>query len=95
MDEVYAEGREVNLDTNEGEPEKIQWHFGGFKVQCDQPGYEYGESGFISFDYGGNDIRLQLDEVQEDTHGAIRFSVKVKHVNFRNVLPLRVVAKIT
>lgn len=95
MDEVYAEGKEVNLDTNEGEPEQIQWKFGGFKTQCDQPGYEYGEAGFISFDYGGNDIRLQLDEVQEDTPGAIRFSVRVKHVNFRNVSPLRVVAKIT
>lgn len=95
MDEVYAEGKEVNLDDSEGEPEKIQWHFGGFKMQCDQPGYEYGEDGFISFDYGGSDIRLQLDEVQEDTPGAIRFSVKVKHVNFRNVSPLRVIAKIT
>lgn len=95
MDEVYREGKEVNLDDSEGEPEKIQWHFGGFKTQCDQPGYEYGEAGFISFDYGGSDIRLQLDEVQEDTPGAIRFSVKVKHVNFRNVSPLRVVAKIT
>jgi len=92
---VYAEGKEVNLDDNEGEPEQIQWKFGGFKAQCDQPGYEYGEAGFISFDYGGNDIRLQLDEVQEDTPGAIRFSVRVKHVNFRNVSPLRVVAKIT
>ncbi|MDO9101110.1 MAG: hypothetical protein Q7J20_02020 [Candidatus Nitrotoga sp.] len=95
MDEVYREGKEVNLDDNEGEPEQIQWHFGGFRAQCDQPGYEYGEDGFISFDYGGNDIRLQLDDVDEVSPGSIRFSVKVKHVNFRNVSPLRVIAKIT
>jgi hypothetical protein len=95
MDEVYAFGTEVNLDSHEGEPEKIQWKFSGFKALCDQPGYEYGEDGFIAFDYGGNDIRLLLDEVKEEAPGMIRFSVKVKHVNFRNVSPLRVVAKIT
>jgi hypothetical protein len=95
MDEVYADGKEVNLDDNEGEPEKVQWHFGGFKSQCPQPGYEYGDKGIIQFDYGGSDIRLSIDEVVEDTPGAIRFSVIVKHVNFRGVSPLRVLARIT
>jgi hypothetical protein len=96
MDEVYAFGQEVNLeDTNEGTPEKIQHVFGGFKAICGQPGYSYGDTGVIQFDYGGNDIRLLLNEVVEDNPGVIMFSVKVKHVNFRNVSPLRVMAKIT
>ena len=95
MDEVYAFGEEVNLeDTGEGTPERIQHVFGGFKTMCDQAGYEFGENGLIQFDYGGNDIRLLLHELTEDVPGSIAFSVKVKHVNFRNVSPLRVVAKI-
>jgi hypothetical protein len=95
MDEAYEYGREVNTDDNEGDVERVKYKFTGFKTMCGQPGYEYGKNGMIQFDYGGNDILLELGDVTEDTPGSIAFSVTVKHVNFRNVSPLRVLAKVT
>lgn len=100
MDEAYKDGKEVNLDDNEGTPEKIQASFGGFIATCDQPGFEFGpdgvvEDGIIEFDYGGTDIDISVRDVVEDSPGKISFGIHLEHVNFRNVSPLRVTAKIT
>ena len=92
MDEAYRDGKEVNLDSNEGSPERIQANFGGFEAACDQPGYQYG--GKIEFDYNGNDIQVSLRDPQE-AEGRVSFGLHLEHVNFRNVSPLRIVAKVT
>jgi hypothetical protein len=100
MDEAYKDGKEVNLDDNEGTEERIQANFDGFIAMCDQPGYEFGpdgkiEDGIIEFDYGGNDIDISVRDIAEDTPGKISFGIHLEHVNFRNVSPLRVTAKVT
>lgn len=100
MDEAYKDGKEVNLDDNEGEPEKIRADFDGLIAVCDQPNFEFGpdgkvEDGIIEFDYGGNDIDISVVGVVEDTPGRISFGIHLEHVNFRNVAPLRVTAKVT
>jgi hypothetical protein len=100
MDEAYKDGKEVNLDDNEGDPEKIQANFGGLIAVCDQPGYEFGpdghvENGTLQFDYGGNDIDISVRDIVEETPGNITFGIHLEHVNFRNVSPLRVTAKVT
>ncbi|MBJ7336998.1 MAG: hypothetical protein JHC64_04840 [Mycolicibacterium sp.] len=100
MDEAYRDGKEVNLDDNEGTPEKIQASFGGYIATCDQPGFEFGpdgdvENGIIEFDYGGNDIDISVRDVAESSPGKISFGIHLEHVNFRNLSPLRVIAKIT
>ncbi|HKZ04237.1 MAG TPA: hypothetical protein VJU81_02100 [Methylomirabilota bacterium] len=94
MDEIYEDGKEyVTEDVNEDKEEKIESNFSGFVAACDQAGYQYGSS--IQFDYGGNDIRLSILTLVEEQPGRIRFGVHVDHVNFRNVSPLRVKAKVT
>ena len=100
MDEAYRDGIEVNLDDNEGDKEKIQANFSGFIAVCEQAGYEFGpngviEDGIIEFDYGGNDIEISLRDIVEDSPGKITFGIHLEHVNFRNVSPLRVTAKVT
>jgi hypothetical protein len=96
MDEAYRDGKEVNLeDTGEGDPERIQSNFDGFIAVCDQPGYEFGPNGVIEFDYGGNDVEISVRDIVEETPGKISFGIHLEHVNFRNVSPLRVTAKIT
>jgi hypothetical protein len=95
MDEAYRDGREVNTDTSEGERERIQDDFDGFKAMVDQPNYEFGEDGVIEFDYGGNDIEISVRNLEEPSPGKITFSIHLEHVNFRNVSPLRVIARVT
>jgi hypothetical protein len=100
MDEAYRDGWEVNLDDNEGASERIQATFSGFSAMCDQPGYEFGpggkiEDGLLEFDYGGNDVELSVRDVVENSPGRISFGIHLVHVNFRNVSPLRVTAKVT
>jgi hypothetical protein len=100
MDEAYRDGIEVNLDTNEGDKEKIQADFSGYIAVCEQAGYEFGpngavEDGIIEFDYGGNDIEISLSDIAEPSPGKITFGIHLEHVNFRNVSPLRVTAKVT
>jgi hypothetical protein len=95
MDEAYRDGREVNLDSNEGDPEKIQDDFAGFTAMCDQPGYEFGEDGVIEFELGGNDISVTVTDLTEESAGKINFGLHLEHVNFRNVSPLRITAKVT
>lgn len=95
MDEAYKDGREVNLDTNEGDPERIQDDFSGFTALCDQPGYEFGADGVIEFELGGNDVSVTVTDLTEETPGKINFGIHLEHVNFRNVSPLRINAKVT
>lgn len=100
MDEAYEDGKEVNVDTSEGEPEKVQDDFHGLIAVCDQPNFEFApggeiEDGLIQFDYGGNDIDITVQNIVEDSPGKISFSIHLEHVNFRNVSPLRVTAKVT
>lgn len=100
MDEVYRHGIEVNVDTNEGSKERIKPNFFGFIAVCDQPGYEFGpggdvEKGIIEFDYNGNDIDLSVIGITEKSPGDLTFGIHLDHVNFRNVSPLRVMAKVT
>jgi hypothetical protein len=92
MDEAYENGVEINLDTNEGTPEKIQHKFHGFKHACDLPGYQYAG---IQFDYGGNDVRIQVIDMEETSPGKIKFGIKLKHINFRNNPSMRVTAKVS
>jgi hypothetical protein len=93
MDEAYKDGKEVNLDDNEGTPEKIQANFDGLVAECDQTGYQY--AGTIVFDYGSSDITLSVRNLSEVAPGKITYGIHLDHVNFRNVSPLRVVAKVT
>ncbi len=100
MDEAYKDGKEVNLDTSEGDPERIKADFDGFIAVCDQPGYEFGpdgevDQGIIEFDHGGNDIEISVRDIVESSPGHISFGIHLEHVNFRNVSPLRVTAKVT
>lgn len=91
MDEVYKNGVENDTDFSEGTPEKVKWKFHGFEAVCDQSGFRFDG---IEFNSNGNDIILQAYNVDESVTGKVVFSVKVKHVNFRNTSPLRVTAKI-
>jgi hypothetical protein len=91
MDEAYRYGVEVNTDTNEDTPEKIQYIFGGFEVVCEIAGYEY-ES--IEFDYGGQDAQFELIDVETSAPGKVAFGIKIKHINFRNNPTMRVIANI-
>jgi hypothetical protein len=92
MEEAYEDGVEVNLDTSEGSPEAIKWKFGGNVAECDQSGYEY--SGPITFDYGGNDVRVEVGKVIKKP-GRIRFGIRVRHINFHGHSPVQIVAKVT
>lgn len=91
MDEAYRYGVEVNTDANEGTPEKVQYVFSGLKASCDLANYQYDG---IDFDYGGNDVIIEIDSLEEPTPGQITYTIKLKHVNFRNNPNLRVVAKV-
>lgn len=95
MDEAYRNGKEVNLDDNEGSPERIQWKFDGQTAECDQANYHF--AGTIDFDYGGADADIEVpeDSITEDPVGKIMYNIRLKHVNFHDVSPLRVVAKVT
>ena len=93
MAEAYKDGKEKNLDYNEGDPERIKANFSGFSAMCDQPGYEFGENGVLTFDYGGNDIEISIGDLTEESPGKITFGIHLEHVNFHNVSPLRVTAK--
>jgi hypothetical protein len=91
MDEAYRDGEEVNTDTNEGDPERIKWEFGGFNSVCDIAGYVYKN---VEFDYGGQDVQLDVTDVKTPSPGAVAFGIQVRHVNFRNNPNLRVIAKV-
>jgi len=92
MDEAYRDGKEVNLDTNEGSPERIQANFHDLSAECGQPNYRYGR---IDFDYGGHDIQVSLRDVVEDPVGKVSFGIHLDHVNFRNAAPLVITANVT
>lgn len=91
MDEAYRYGVEVNTDANEGTPEKVQYIFSGLKASCDLVNYQYDG---IDFDYGGNDVIIEVEDLQEPTPGQVTYTIKLKHVNFRNNPHLRVIAKV-
>jgi hypothetical protein len=92
LDEQYDNGKETDEDFNEGDVETIQANF-PVDAQCDQPGYEY--AGKIEFEYGGNDVELAITgDVTEDTPGNIKFTINLKHVNFKGNSPIRVMAKV-
>ena len=93
MDEAYEDGKEINLDTNEGEPERIEADFGGQVAECDQPGYQYG--GTLVFDYGSADVDISIYSPKEPTPGKITYGIHLEHVNFHNVPTLQVVANVT
>ncbi|MDN4520004.1 hypothetical protein JN086_24465 [Mycolicibacterium austroafricanum] len=91
MDEAYRYGVEVNTDDNEGTPEKIQYEFGGFRGFCELAGYEYSS---IEFDYGRQDVRIEVYDVDADTPGEVKFKIRLKHINFHNSPNVRVIAQI-
>ena len=64
MDEAYHNGVEVNTDTAEGTPEAVQWQFRGFRAVCDLANYEFQN---VEFDYGGQDIQLEVANVDTTT----------------------------
>ncbi len=92
MHEAYADGKEVNLDDNEGSAERIQSRFGGLTAECGQPGYRFAS---IDFDCSGCDIIVHERDVIEAPEGTITFGIRVSHVNFHGVSPLRITANIT
>ncbi|MBI4588724.1 MAG: peptidoglycan-binding protein [Candidatus Rokubacteria bacterium] len=92
MDEVYRNGVEVYQDTFEGPPEKIKYKFKDIEAFCDQSGYIYYH---MEWDYRGNDIEVEVYDLDTNTEGKVTFSIRLKHVNFRNVSPLTIGAKIT
>jgi len=92
MDEAYVNGSERNLDYSEGSPERIQASFGGLSAECGHPGYRFAR---IDFDCSGCDIVVYADDEVEKPHGRITFRLKIAHVNFHGVSPLRIVANIT
>lgn len=97
----YAE--EINKDTNEGADEKIYIDFGPFGGSCEQPGYQLSD---IQFDYKGNHVILSLRTVDgkelkdndfsplEVAQGKIKFHVHVNEIDFKNVDPMVVAAKV-
>ena len=91
MDEAYRDGVEVNTDTNEGDPERVKWEFSGFRSACDIASYEFRD---VEFDYGGQDVRLELGAVDTSMPGEVGFDIKVRHINFRNNPNVRVTAKV-
>jgi len=91
MDEAYRNGREVNLDNNDGAAERIKYIFEGYQMDSEATGYEF-ES--IDFDYGGSDIDIEVINREEPSPGRITFGIKLKHVNFRNASPILVTAKV-
>jgi hypothetical protein len=91
MDEAYRDGVEVNTDTNEGNPERVKWEFSGFRSACDIASYEFRD---VEFDYGGQDVRLELGAVDTSMPGEVGFDIKVRHINFRNNPNVRVTAKV-
>lgn len=91
MDEAYRYGTEVNTDFLEGTPEMVQYRFGGFRQQCDLPNYEFSS---IEFDYGGQDVLIELADVDAGTPGEVGFGIVLKHVNFRNSPTMRVKARV-
>jgi hypothetical protein len=91
MDEAYEYGVEKNLDTNEGDEEKVQHVFRGFKVSADKAGYEFAA---IAFDYGGADVDIGVIELEQPALGTVTFGIEVKHINFRNSAPVRITANV-
>jgi hypothetical protein len=92
MDENYRYGKEVNTDFSEGERERIKYKFGPYKIVCDQPGYEFAG---IDIDPQGNDVQVRIYDDSESPKGTFQFRIKLRHVNFRNVSPIYVTAKVT
>lgn len=92
LDEGYKDGREADTDFNEGAVETIQADFAGYVATCDQSGYEFGG---IDFDFGGNDVRLRVQDLVEQSKGQIQFGIHLDYVNFRGNSPIRVTAKVT
>jgi hypothetical protein len=91
LDEGYRHGREVDTDFNEGQVERIQDDFGGYTAACEQPGFKFDS---ISWDFGGNDVRLTHTNPVETTPGKITFGIHLDYVNFRGNSPIRVTAKV-
>lgn len=91
MDEAYRDGKEVNLDDNEGSPERIKSNFDGYTAECEQPGHVFD---YLEFDSAGSDILVSQREVNEESPGRISFGLHVDHVNFRGNSPLRVLARV-
>ena len=92
MDEAYRYGKEVNTDLNEGEPERIKYKFGPYKIVCEQPGYELAG---IDIDPQGNDVQVKIYNDSESPKGTYQFKIKLKHINFKNISPIYIVAKVT
>ena len=91
MDEAYRDGEEVNTDTAEGDPERVKWQFAGFKSVCDIAGYTFKD---VEFDYGGQDVRLDITDLDATSPGEVAFGIQVRHINFRNNPNVRVIAKV-
>ena len=91
MDEAYSDGVEVNTDFNEGDPERVQWQFGGFRAVSDIAGYTFKD---VEFDYGGQDVQAEVSDVDTGTPGEVAFGLKVRHINFHNNPNVRVIAKV-
>jgi hypothetical protein len=91
MDEAYRDGVEVNSDANEGDLEAVQHIFNGLRVACDQPGYTFSD---ISFDYGGQDVRVDVIDLDQSVRGQVAFGIKVRHINFRNNPNVRIIANV-
>jgi hypothetical protein len=92
MDETYKNGKEVDEDLNEGDPERVRWKFGPFTQASPQTGFV---AEAIDFDYQNNDIRCEAVGIDQSKPGTVQFGIKVRHVNFRNVSPLQIIAKVT
>lgn len=83
MDESYHNGREVDTDTNEGDPERIDASF-RFPVRCDKANYEFdAEANSVLIDVGSNDMEVKLKDI-EGAGNEVSFTVYLKHVNFNN-----------
>jgi hypothetical protein len=91
MDEAYENGVEINTDTNEGDPERVKWEFGGFRAAAEITGYVYKN---IEFDYGGQDVRVEVADPDTTRPGEVAFGIKVRHINFRNNPTVRIIAKV-
>ncbi|CAN5614375.1 hypothetical protein BH23ACI1_BH23ACI1_19350 [soil metagenome] len=91
LDEAYAYGTEVDTDLNEGEKERIQYKFGPYEALSPLSGFVYQNA---RWDYLGNDVRIELDGLDVSVAGKISFGIKLAHVNFRGVSPIRVALKV-
>lgn len=89
LDESYTDGKETDTDTNEGKVERIQRYFRSFTIAAGQAGLQFEG---LRFDYLGNDVLIEAEEIDRSAEGIYKFGINLRHINFRGNSPIRIKA---